>query len=47
VLISESVATRCTSPLAAAGSHSLRGSISPVALYTLPEISPKQNADRY
>jgi adenylate cyclase len=47
VLISESVATRCTSPLAAAGSHSLRGSISPVALYTLPEISSKQNTDTH
>jgi adenylate cyclase len=47
VLISESVATRCASPLAAAGSHSLRGSISPVALYTLPEISSKQDADRH
>jgi adenylate cyclase len=39
VLISESVASRCGSPLHAVGSHSIRGSNKPIGLYTLPEIA--------
>jgi adenylate cyclase len=41
VLISEAVAMRCASPLAAVGSYSVRGSASPVTLYSLPEIMAK------
>jgi adenylate cyclase len=45
VLISEAVATRCSSPLASVGSYSLRGSTSPIVLYTLPEIAAKAKID--
>jgi class 3 adenylate cyclase len=38
VLISGAVAMKCTSPLVSMGSYSVRGSSSPVALYTLPEM---------
>lgn len=38
VLISEAVATHYAQPLTPVGCYSLRGSSSPVALYTLPEI---------
>jgi adenylate cyclase len=41
VLISEAVAMCCTPPLASVGSYSLRGTASPVALYTLPELRPQ------
>jgi class 3 adenylate cyclase len=38
VLISEPVAIRCSSSLASVGNYSLRGSASPIELYTLPEM---------
>jgi class 3 adenylate cyclase len=41
VLISEAVAMRCTPPLVSVGNYSLRGSATPVALYTLPELRPE------
>jgi adenylate cyclase len=45
VLISDAVAMRCTPPLVSVGSYALRGTASPVALYTLPETALKQSAD--
>jgi adenylate cyclase len=45
VLISEAVASRCTSALAAVGSYSLRGSTNEVALYTLAELMPARSPD--
>jgi adenylate cyclase len=44
VLISEAVAARCNSPLVCVGSHSLRGSASPIALFTLPELLAEKRA---
>jgi adenylate cyclase len=41
VLISEDVATRCSTKLTPMGKHSLRGSAQPVALFTLPELAPE------
>jgi adenylate cyclase len=41
VLISEDVATRCSAKLTPMGKHSLRGSIQPVTLFTLPELAPE------
>jgi adenylate cyclase len=46
VLISQTVAVRCTSPLVSVGSYSLRGNASPVALYILPEMALNHSADR-
>ncbi len=43
VLISEAVASRCASALAAVGSYSLRGSTNEVALYTLAELTPARS----
>jgi class 3 adenylate cyclase len=39
VLISNAVATRCTTSLAAVGRHALRGIAQPVELFTLPELT--------
>jgi adenylate cyclase len=41
VLISHAVASSCTIPLVAMGTYPLRGSASPVALYTFPEMALK------
>jgi adenylate cyclase len=44
VLISEAVALRCEASLAPVGSHSIRGSATPVALFTLPELASNPDA---
>jgi adenylate cyclase len=40
VLISDAVAARCTTSLAALGPQSLRGIARPIELFTLPELAP-------
>jgi adenylate cyclase len=40
VLISEAVATRCTTSLTPMGRHALRGVAQPIELFTLPELTP-------
>jgi adenylate cyclase len=40
VLISKTVASRCSQSLAPMGSHSMRGVDQPLALFTLPEVLP-------
>jgi adenylate cyclase len=44
VLISEDVANRCTTHLAAVGRHSLRSTAQAVELFTLPELAAPANA---
>jgi adenylate cyclase len=44
VLISEAVAARCDASLASVGSHSIRGSATPIALFTLPELASNSDA---
>jgi adenylate cyclase len=46
VLISDAVAMRYTPPLVSMGSYALRGSATPVELYTLPEMALKSSAGR-
>jgi adenylate cyclase len=41
VLISQAAASHCTAPLVPVGSHPLRGSATPLALFTLPAPPPK------
>jgi hypothetical protein len=38
------VALRCEASLAPVGSHSIRGSATPIALFTLPELTPNPDA---
>jgi class 3 adenylate cyclase len=45
VLISEAVATRGEESLTPVGSYSIRGSATPVALFTLQELASKPEAD--
>ena len=45
VLISEAVAGRGAASLTPVGSYSIRGSATPVALFTLPELASKPDAD--
>jgi len=46
VLISEAVALRCEASLMSVGSHTIRGSATPLALYTLPELTAKPGSGR-
>jgi len=44
VLISEAVAARCGASLTSVGSHSIRGSATPIELFTLPELASNSDA---